>query len=182
MDVRRSTRQPDFDARVNVLGGLNVVQLGIRVGTRRIIYASTGGAVYGNPTALPASESHPTQPVSEYGASKLAFEHYLSVYGNRGQIEYAALRFPNVYGPRQRADGEAGVIAIFGGQMLRRDKVTIFDLRSAPAPFVLRPSSGGTREVVLPTRTSAFPSDLLVHQLLVEPIAMPNVPIVNRKS
>jgi len=126
MDVRRSTRQPDFDARVNVLGGLNVVQLGIRVGTRRIIYASTGGAVYGNPTALPASESHPTQPVSEYGASKLAFEHYLSVYGNRGQIEYAALRFPNVYGPRQRVDGEAGVIAIFGGQMLRRDKVTIF--------------------------------------------------------
>ncbi len=126
MDVRRSTREPQFDARVNVLGGLNVLHAAMRVGARRLIYASTGGAVYGNPRGLPVSESHPTEPISEYGASKLAFEHYLSVYGNRRQIEFAALRFPNVYGPRQRPDGEAGVIAIFAGRMLRGEEATIF--------------------------------------------------------
>ena len=75
---------------------------------------------------MPVAESQPPKPVSEYGASKLAFEHYLCVYGNRGQIEYAALRFPNVFGPRQRPDGEAGVVAIFTGQMLRGDPVKIF--------------------------------------------------------
>jgi UDP-glucose 4-epimerase len=128
MDVRRSTREPDFDARVNVLGALNVLRSAVGVGTRRIVYASTGGAVYGNPapSELPVRESHPPHPVSEYGASKLAFEHYLSVYGSRGQIEYAALRFPNVYGPRQRPDGEAGVVAIFTGLMLRGGQATIF--------------------------------------------------------
>src|SRR5213593_2743847 len=93
MDVRRSTLDPGFDARVNVLGGLNVLRCAVAAGTRRIVYASTGGAVYGNPSPsrLPVKESHPSRPVSEYGASKLAFEHYLSVYGNRGQIEYVAL-------------------------------------------------------------------------------------------
>jgi len=126
MDVRRSTRDPGFDARVNVLGGLNVVRSAVAAGARRIVYASTGGAVYGNPSCLPAKESHPSSPVSEYGASKLAFEHYLSVYANRGQIEYVAFRFPNVYGPRQRPDGEAGVVAIFSRQMLRGDQATIF--------------------------------------------------------
>ena len=126
MDVRRSTRDPGFDARVNVLGGLNVVRSAVAAGARRIVYASTGGAVYGNPSCLPVKESHPSSPVSEYGASKLAFEHYLSVYANRGQIEYVAFRFPNVYGPRQRPDGEAGVVAIFSRQMLRGDQATIF--------------------------------------------------------
>ena len=126
MDVRRSTHDPAFDARVNVLGGLNVLRCAMRVAARRLVYASTGGAVYGNPNRLPASEAEPTDPVSEYGASKLAFEHYLRVYGNRGEIEYAALRYPNVYGPRQRCDGEAGVVAIFVAQMLRDERVTIF--------------------------------------------------------
>jgi UDP-glucose 4-epimerase len=128
MDVRRSTREPEFDARVNVLGALNVLRSAVGAGTRRIVYASTGGAVYGNPapSELPVRESHAAHPVSEYGASKLAFEHYLSVYGSRGQIESATLRFPNVYGPRQRPDGEAGVIAIFTRQMLRGDQPTIF--------------------------------------------------------
>src|SRR6266571_4615968 len=126
MDVRRSTHDPGFDARVNVLGGLNVLRSAVAVGTRRIVYAATGGAVYGNPAGLPVKESQPPRPVSEYGASKLAFEHYLSVYGNRGQIEYVALRFPNVYGPRQRPDGEAGVVAIFAGQMLRGEQVSVF--------------------------------------------------------
>lgn len=126
MDVRRSIAEPDFDARVNVLGAMNVLRAAVAAKVRRIVYASTGGAVYGNPTKMPVAESQPPKPVSEYGASKLAFEHYLCVYGNRGQIEYAALRFPNVFGPRQRPDGEAGVVAIFTGQMLRGDPVKIF--------------------------------------------------------
>jgi UDP-glucose 4-epimerase len=126
MDVRRSVLEPDFDARVNVLGALNVLRAAVAVGARRLIYASTGGAVYGNPKKLPVTESYPPEPVSEYGASKLAFEHYLSVYGNRGEIEYVALRYPNVFGPRQRPDGEAGVIAIFTGLMLRGEQPKIF--------------------------------------------------------
>jgi UDP-glucose 4-epimerase len=128
MDVRRSTREPELDARVNVLGALGLLREGIAAGVRRVVYASTGGAVYGNvdPSKLPVKEIEPAFPISEYGASKLSFEHYLSVYGSRGEIEYAALRFPNVYGPRQRPDGEAGVTAIFTGRMLRGEEVFIF--------------------------------------------------------
>jgi UDP-glucose 4-epimerase len=128
MDVRRSTREPEFDARVNVLGGLGLIREAISTGVRRIVYASTGGAVYGDvaPAKLPVKETEPAYPISEYGASKLSLEHYLSVYASRGEIEYVALRFPNVYGPRQRPDGEAGVIAIFSGRMLRGEEVFIF--------------------------------------------------------
>ena len=124
-DVRRSVREPEFDARVNVLGGLNVLRAGIASGARRIVYASSA-AVYGTPAKMPVSETHPTTPISEYGASKLAFEHYLSAYAARGLIEYAALRYANVYGPRQRSDGEAGVVSVFTRQMLAGEPVTIF--------------------------------------------------------
>jgi UDP-glucose 4-epimerase len=124
-DVSRSIREPDFDARVNVLGGLNVLRAAAAAGTRRIVYASSA-AVYGIPERLPVSEAHPTRPISDYGASKLALEHYLQVYQARGLIEYAALRFANVYGPRQRSDGEGGVVAIFTEQMRAGKPVTIF--------------------------------------------------------
>ena len=124
-DVRRSIREPDFDARVNVLGALNVLRAAVAVGARRIVYASSA-AVYGNPARVVVSETDPTHPMSEYGASKLAFEHYLGAYAARGLIEYAALRYANVYGPRQRSDGEAGVVSIFTRQMLAGEPVTIF--------------------------------------------------------
>jgi len=124
-DVRRSIREPDFDARVNVLGALNVLRAAVAVGARRIVYASSA-AVYGNPARVVVSETDPTHPMSEYGASKLAFEHYLGAYAARGLIEYAALRYANVYGPRQRSDGEAGVVSIFTRQMLADEPVTIF--------------------------------------------------------
>jgi len=124
-DVRRSIREPDFDARVNVLGALNVLRAAVAAGARRIVYASSA-AVYGDPERLPVSERDATRPISEYGASKLAFEHYLSAHGARGLIEYAALRYANVYGPRQRGDGEAGVVAIFTQRMLGGEPVTIF--------------------------------------------------------
>ena len=124
-DVRRSIREPDFDARVNVLGALNVLRAAVAVGARRIVYASSA-AVYGNPARVVVSETDPTHPMSEYGASKLAFEHYLGAYAARGLIEFAALRYANVYGPRQRSDGEAGVVSIFTRQMLADEPVTIF--------------------------------------------------------
>ena len=124
-DVRRSIREPDFDARVNVLGALNVLRAAVAVAARRIVYASSA-AVYGNPARVVVSETDPTHPMSEYGASKLAFEHYLGAYAGRGLIEYAALRYANVYGPRQRSDGEAGVVSIFTRQMLADEPVTIF--------------------------------------------------------
>ncbi|HEY3220984.1 MAG TPA: NAD-dependent epimerase/dehydratase family protein [Gemmatimonadales bacterium] len=126
-DVRRSIREPEFDARVNVLGALNVLRAATTGGARRIVYASSA-AVYGTPPPgrVAVSETDSTRPMSEYGASKLAFEHYLSAYAARGLIEYAALRYANVYGPRQRSDGEAGVVSIFTRQMLAGEPVTIF--------------------------------------------------------
>lgn len=124
-DVRRSVREPEFDARVNVVGGVNVLRAAAAAGARRIVYASSA-AVYGNPARIPVSETEPTRPISEYGASKLAFEHYLGAYAARGLIEYAVLRYANVYGPRQRSDGEGGVVAIFTRQMLAGEPVTIF--------------------------------------------------------
>src|SRR5881396_1768124 len=124
-DVGRSIREPDFDARVNVLGSLNVLRAAVVAGTRRIVYASSA-AVYGTPERLPVPETHPTRPLSDYGASKLAFEHYLHAYQARGLIEFAALRYANVYGPRQQVSGEAGVVAIFTRRMLAGDPVTIF--------------------------------------------------------
>jgi UDP-glucose 4-epimerase len=138
MDVRRSTREPEFDAQVNVLGALGLLREAIGAGVRRLVYASTGGAVYGDvsPGKLPVSEAEVPYPISEYGASKLAFEHYLSVYESRGDIEYVALRFPNVYGPRQRPDGEAGVVAIFTGRMLRGEEVFIFGDGSKTRDYV----------------------------------------------
>jgi UDP-glucose 4-epimerase len=138
MDVRRSTREPEFDAKVNVLGGLGLLREAIGAGVRRVVYASTGGAVYGDvdPARLPVKETEVPYPISEYGASKLSFEHYLSVYESRGEIEYVALRFPNVYGPRQRPDGEAGVIAIFSGRMLRGEEVFIFGDGSKTRDYV----------------------------------------------
>ena len=124
-DVGRSIREPDFDARVNVVGGLNVLRAAAAAGARRVVYASSA-AVYGTPERLPVSETHPTRPISDYGSSKLALEHYLHAYQARGLIEYAALRYANVYGPRQRSDGEAGVVAIFTHRMLAGEPVTIF--------------------------------------------------------
>jgi len=134
-DVRRSVREPDFDARVNVVGGLNVLRAAAAAGARRIVYASSA-AVYGNPARIPVSETEATRPISEYGASKLAFEHYLGAYAARGLIEYAALRYANVYGPRQRSDGEAGVVSIFTRQMIAGDPVTIFGDGSKTRDYV----------------------------------------------
>jgi UDP-glucose 4-epimerase len=125
MDVRRSVREPDFDADVNVLGMVRLLQNCVRYGVRKVIFASTGGAVYGEQVEFPASEHHPQYPVSPYGVSKLAGERYLHFYSVQYGISYAALRYANVYGPRQDPHGEAGVVAIFSGNLVAGRTSTI---------------------------------------------------------
>ncbi|HVB78124.1 MAG TPA: NAD-dependent epimerase/dehydratase family protein [Candidatus Nitrosotalea sp.] len=112
MSVSRSVREPEFDASVNILGGLNLLEAARRSNSR-FLFSSTGGALYGEASILPTPESYPAWPRSPYGVSKLSFEHYLSCYRAEHQLSYVALRYANVYGPRQNPHGEAGVVAIF---------------------------------------------------------------------
>ncbi len=126
MDVRRAVREPGFDASVNILGSLNILESARRFGARKLLFASTGGAVYGESSRLPVDESHPIAPLSPYGVSKFAFEQYLASYRRLHGLSYTVLRYPNVYGPRQDPQGEAGVIAIFVGQLLQGRTPTIF--------------------------------------------------------
>ena len=118
MDVRRSVDDPEFDASVNLLGLLNLMEAGRSAGLKRVIFASTGGAIYGEPEDGPQPETHPTRPVSPYGIAKLSSERYLYFYEQQYGIPYVALRYANVYGPRQNPHGEAGVIAIFAQRLL----------------------------------------------------------------
>jgi UDP-glucose 4-epimerase len=117
-NVRESMAKPVLYAEVNVIGSLNLLELSRKYGVGRFIYASTGGAVYGEPQYLPADEAHPINPLDPYGASKHLVEHYLYLYGVNYGLRYVALRYANAYGPRQDPYGEAGVVAIFTGQML----------------------------------------------------------------
>ena len=126
IDVRRSVSDPVFDARTNVLGGLVLLLACTRHGVRKVVYASTGGAIYGEGRELPATEDHPVNPEAPYGASKHALEHYLYLWKLLHGLEWTALRYPNVYGPRQSPHGEAGVNAIFIGLMLQGRRPRIF--------------------------------------------------------
>jgi UDP-glucose 4-epimerase len=117
MDVRRSVREPDFDAEVNVLGTLRLLENCIGHDVKKVVFASTGGAIYGEQRVFPAPEDHLHYPVSPYGVSKLAGERYLHFYRTQYGLPYAALRYANVYGPRQDPHGEAGVVAIFCGNL-----------------------------------------------------------------
>ena len=117
MDVRRSVREPDFDADINVLGTIRLLQCCVDQGVHRVVFASTGGAVYGEQREFPAPEDHPQYPISPYGVSKLAGERYLHFYRMQYGLTYVALRYANVYGPRQDPHGEAGVVAIFCGNL-----------------------------------------------------------------
>lgn len=125
IDVAHSVDDPLHDASANILGSLNLLECCRRYGVKKIIYASSGGAVYGEPEYLPCDESHPIRPISPYGASKYAVELYLHLYGQNYGLDYTILRYPNVYGPRQDPFGEAGVVAIFTLQMLLGKETTI---------------------------------------------------------
>jgi len=147
IDVRKSVEDPAFDAEINIIGSINLFELSINYGVRRIIFSSTGGALYGEPEKLPASEDTPIEPLSPYGVAKYCAENYLNyfkrLYELRDRhaslrsahddkeersvgIERVILRYANVYGPRQDPLGEAGVVAIFAGKILKGEKPVIY--------------------------------------------------------
>lgn len=125
-DVRGSLEAPDAYAMVNVVGTLRLLKAAHRHGVRKIVMASTGGAIYGEGVPLPATEDQPAHPLDPYGVSKLSGEHYLYAFRRNFGLDYCALRYGNIYGPRQNPFGEAGVVAIFCGRMLRGQPVTIY--------------------------------------------------------
>ncbi len=127
MDVRRSVAEPMFDAEANIMGSLNLLEAVREYSpSTRVVFSSTGGAVYGDFTTPPNIETYAKNPESPYAISKLAVENYLAYYGRVHGLEYAVMRFANVYGPRQDPHGEAGVVAIFCGRILNRVPLTVF--------------------------------------------------------
>lgn len=127
VDVRFSVADPAHDARANVLGLVNVLEAARRAGTKRIVFASSGGVVYGNVAeGFPTPETAPKEPRSPYGVAKLAGEYYLDCYRAIHGLEYVALRYSNVYGPRQNPHAEAGVAAIFSERLRTGDPITIY--------------------------------------------------------
>ncbi|NWF90293.1 MAG: NAD-dependent epimerase/dehydratase family protein [Ignavibacteriaceae bacterium] len=125
MDVRKSVADPAFDATTNILGTINLLQNCVKTGVKKFMFASTGGAVYGEQSYFPADENHPTQPLSPYGISKLTVEKYLYFYHTQHKLKYTILRYANIYGPRQNALGEAGVVAIFSTKLLKNEQPII---------------------------------------------------------
>ncbi|AGC45760.1 UDP-glucose 4-epimerase [Myxococcus stipitatus DSM 14675] len=139
MDVRRSVEDPSFDADVNIRGMLNLLEASRVSGVKKVIFSSTGGAIYGEQDVFPAPESHATRPVSPYGASKAAGELYLGYYRAQYGLPYVALRYANVYGPRQNPHGEAGVVAIFCQRLLSGQGCTIYGEGKQTRDFVFGP-------------------------------------------
>jgi len=125
MNVRRSTEDPKFDAQVNIVGTINLLEHAVKYGVRKVVFASSGGTVYGEQQEFPAPETHPLQPLSPYGISKLSCEYYLKYFECVAGMKPVSLRFANVYGPRQNPEGEAGVVAIFTQKMLKDEQPVI---------------------------------------------------------
>jgi UDP-glucose 4-epimerase len=168
--VRGSMEDPPRDASINVLGSLNVLEAARKHGVRKLIYAATGGAAVGEPKYLPVDEDHPVEPLSPYGASKHAVEHYVTLYQQTFGLDTTILRYSNIYGPRQDPRGEAGVIAVFAGLMLtggrpvingtgeqERDYVYVGDVARAN---LLALSKGGGRMVNIGTGVSTSVNEL----------------------
>ena len=125
IDVRKSVKDPIQDAEVNILGSLNLLQNCQKAGVKKFIFASSGGAIYGDTDVIPTPETHTENPESPYGICKLTIEKYLHFYKETFGLNYTALRFANIYGPRQNSKGEAGVIAVFCDKMLKNQEVVI---------------------------------------------------------
>jgi UDP-glucose 4-epimerase len=125
IDVRHSVADPAIDAEINIVATIRLLQASLDAGVKRFVFASTGGAIYGDPITVPQNEEHPANPLSPYGCAKLSVEHYMYYFREVHGLSTIALRYANIYGPRQNSKGEAGVIAIFADRLLRGDEVTI---------------------------------------------------------
>jgi len=125
LSVRNSVEDPVNDANINIIGGLNVLEACRKLKVEKVIFASSGGVVYGEQQYFPADENHPTKPISPYGVAKLTFEKYLYYYNYTFGLKYTALRYANIYGPRQDPYGEAGVVAIFSKKLLSNEQPVI---------------------------------------------------------
>jgi UDP-glucose 4-epimerase len=138
IDVRTSVADPVLDAMINIIGSLNVLEGARRAGSRKVVFASSGGTIYGAPEGadLPIKESHPQAPISPYGVAKKVVGDYLHAYRTIHELEYTALALANVYGPRQDPHGEAGVVAIFAGRLLAGEPCTIFGDGSQTRDYV----------------------------------------------
>ncbi|MFM8304268.1 MAG: NAD-dependent epimerase/dehydratase family protein, partial [Actinomycetota bacterium] len=136
MDVRVSVAKPLFDAEVNILGSLNVCQGAVAAGTRKVVFAGSGGTLYGEPEELPVREGHAQHPLSPYGVSKKAVGDYLHYFREIQGLDSTVLALANVYGPRQDPHGEAGVVAIFAGRLLAKERATVFGDGSQTRDFV----------------------------------------------
>ncbi len=126
IDVRKSVSDPVGDATINIQGGLNIFEAGRKSGVKKFIFASSGGAIYGDPKCIPTDENHRTDPLSPYGIAKLTIEKYLQFYSTTYKIPFVALRYGNVYGPRQNGLGEAGVVAIFIERIRKHQPLWIY--------------------------------------------------------
>ena len=137
-DVRVSVNDPVLDARINILGGINVLEGTRRAGASKIVFASSGGTIYGepDPSQLPLDETQPHRPVSPYGVAKDSFTSYLNAYRELYDLEYTSLALANVFGPRQDPHGEAGVVSIFAGRLLAGETCTIFGDGTQTRDFV----------------------------------------------
>jgi UDP-glucose 4-epimerase len=125
-EVPKSVADPGLDAHINIVGGLNLLKASVDHKVKKVIFISTGGALYGEPDVVPADEDHPVRPLSPYGTSKFSFEQYLGTFKRTFGLEFTVLRYANIYGPRQDFYAEEGrVVAIFASRMLERKPVTI---------------------------------------------------------
>jgi UDP-glucose 4-epimerase len=126
LDVRKSLEDPVYDAKINIINALNLLEIAIKIKLKHFIFSSTGGAIYGETENIPTTEENKELPVSPYGCAKLSIEKYLNYYSKVYGLKYTALRYSNVYGPRQNYKGEGGVIAIFLNKMLENKTPIIF--------------------------------------------------------
>lgn len=126
INVRVSINNPAFDAETNIIGSVNLLELSVKYKVNKFIFASTGGAIYGEPETIPADELTDKQPLSPYGTSKLCVENYLNYYNKIYNLDYTALRYSNVYGERQNPHGEAGVVAIFCTNIIKGKDCRVF--------------------------------------------------------
>ena len=177
LDVRKSVQDPQYDASVNIIGTINLFEAAHKNGVKKVVFASSGGAIYGDTDILPTPETHHTDPISPYGIAKLVMEKYAHYYKTIYNIDYTALRYSNVYGPRQNTQGEAGVIALFISKMLQnqqcyingdghntRDFVYVQDVVEANIQAILGDLSG-SYNIATATQTNINQIFDILHQL-----------------